>query len=719
VVKTTSKERRKLNSTAYICHMRIFSFALLFIVTGTAFSQVPSQRRTTSVGNISLSVNNYGTFGKPDVRSTTQGPSSMAYPKGSGIEHLFEAGIWIGALVDGQVRVSTSSVDASSGYSPGGSGFEFNQLSTITERSKLSNSSNYSASAISHQDFLFSMTDSFVVVPGTSFPIGGHQNPLKAVCKVETYTWNFGYANYFVIANYEITNMSAQRWDSVYMGVFSDLVVRNVNVTRDAGTAFFNKGRNGVNKDFHSIYAYQSYGDDVDYTRSYGALQFLGMDWRGLFFNPNKPDTFLKAGLPTPKVNYNFWNFNSPIAPWNTPGNDQERYLKLAQGIDSTDLYSGSGPIVGIPANWLQLLSAGPLANINPGEKFTFTFAFVCAKMKEPISYLPSTGTSIFSTPEMEKELTEHLKRTRSTYVGEDKNENGVYSPELDLNQNGKLDRFVLPEPPLAPNVKVISEESKIEVYWDKRAESSVDPFTRQRDFEGYRIYRTNPGDDLKGQITQNLKLIGQWDSAGNDIGYNNGFSAIALKEPVKFDGDTTEYHYKYSFSNLSNGWQYLVGVTAFDKGDKNLGISSEESSISESENRVFTGTTANDFNGNEKKVGVYPNPYNTKAAWDGDNSRLRKLVFFNLPSEAEITIYASSGDVIASFKHNSETYNGEGIRWFQNYGDTSKTVMSGGEHAWDLLNESKTQISTGVYLFTVKDMKSGEIQSGTFAVIK
>jgi hypothetical protein len=39
----------------------------------------------------------------------------MEYPTNSGIEHLFEGGIWIGALVNGQVAVSTASLDAPEG----------------------------------------------------------------------------------------------------------------------------------------------------------------------------------------------------------------------------------------------------------------------------------------------------------------------------------------------------------------------------------------------------------------------------------------------------------------------------------------------------------------------------------------------------------------------------------------------------------------------------
>jgi hypothetical protein len=699
--------------------MRYILLSLFLLLCYLSQAQVPAQSRFTNVGRMGLTVNNFGTFGRPTVRSNTQGPPSLAFPRGSGIEHLFEAGIWIGAIVDGQVRVSTSSVDASAGYSTGGQGFEFTQLSSIKERSKLTSSSNYSSSAISHQDFLMTQTDSFVVIPGTSVPISGHQNPLGAVINLETYAWNFPFADFFVICNYTIKNASSNRWDSVYLGAFADMVVRNVNYTRDAGTAFFNKGRNGINKDYMSFYAYQSFGDDIDFTKSYGAIQFLGIDWRGMFFNPNKPDTFLKAGLPAPRLNYNFWNFNSIATPWNTPGSEQERYEKLSTTIDSTLLFAGDGPIAGVPANWLQLISNGPLVSVEPGESFTYTIAFVCAKQREPLTYLPPSSAYIYTSPASETELTASLKRTRTTYLGEDVNENGVYLPELDLNANGKLDRYLLSEPPTSPKSKVVPSENKIEVYWDKSAEYSVDPISRLQDFEGYRVYRSNLGDDLKLNLIEDANRIGQWDSAGNDVGFNNGFDAIALKEPVTFEGDTTKYYYKYTLDNVSNGWQYLVVVTAFDQGDKRIDVEPLESSFTENETRAFPGALTNEFKAGAKKVGVYPNPYNTSAAWDGATSRTRKLYFYNLPAKSEIHVYTSSGDLVATMNHDAATYKGEGIGWSTTYGNTEKTTMSGGEHAWDVLSESKTQLTTGVYLFTVKDLTTGEMQRGNFAIIK
>jgi hypothetical protein len=41
------------------------------------------------------------------------------------------------------------------------------------------------------------------------------------------------------------------------------------------------------------------------------------------------------------------------------------------------------------------------------------------------------------------------------------------------------------------------------------------------------------------------------------------------------------------------------------------------------------------------------------------------------------------------------------------------------GERAWDLLTNNKTQVSPGVYMFSVKDLQSGNITTGNFAILK
>lgn len=689
----------------------------VLLITLSVSAQIGYKQKSTNVGRIGLTMSTVGTIGRPTVRSNVQGDPSMSYPQ-KGLEHLFESGFWIGALVNGQKLVSSSAFDASSGYSTGAPGYEFTATANPIERSKLTSSPNYSSSAISHQDFVFRLTDSNTVVPGTSQPISSHDNPLKASVKLESYAWNLPYADYFVICNYEITNNSTNTWDSIWMGQWADLVVRNVNVSRDAGTAFFSRGRNGIDTKYKAIYAWMgdNTADDANYIQSYGAMQFLGMDWRGMFFNPNRPDTFVSRGFSAPKVNYNFWNFTSVYPEFTKPADDLGRYDKLAIGNDSLQIYGSNGPFNGSPANWIQLISAGPLPSVAPGEKFNYVVAYVAAKK----SVKQIAGNTILSTPESRAELTEHFARTRSTFVGEDVNEDGKYSPELDANGNGILDRFVLPEPPTSPKMKIVPSDNKVEIYWDASAIESVDPITRVKDFEGFRLYRSNAGDDLDQNLADNSNLITQWDSVGNDIGFNNGFDAIKLAQPLKFDGDPVTYNFRYTMDNLLNGWQYQFTITAFDKGNKLLNIGSLESSFTENEMRAFAGTSTKAITENGKSnIGVYPNPYRTTAAWDGGTSRTNKIYFTNLPAKCEITIYTSNGDLVANLNHNAETYQGEDAKWFEVYGNKDKMVFSGGEHAWDLLSNSKTTIAMGVYLFTVKDTQTGNVEVGKFAVMK
>jgi hypothetical protein len=688
---------------------------LLSIPATGLWAQVGFQQKSTTAGRIGLTLSTVGTIGRPTVRSNVQGLPSMSYPN-KGLEHLFESGFWIGAVVNGQKFVSTSAFDASAGYSTGGAGYEFTATGNPVERSKLTNNENYSASAVSHQDFIFQLTDSNTVVPGTQQPMSGHDNPLKASVTLESYAWNFSYADFFVICNYKITNNSSVRWDSVWMGQWADLVVRNVNQTKDAGTAFFNKGRNGADTKYKAVYAWlaDNNADDANFIESYGAMQFLGMDWRGMFFNEDKPDTFVSRGFAAPRNTYSFWNFTSVFPEFTKPADDLGRYEKMSTGNDSIEIYSSNGPFNGPPANWIQLVAAGPIPSVLPGESFNYVVAYVCAKK----SVKQVSGSVILSTPESRVELVDHFSRARATYLGEDVNADGKYKPELDVNGNGKLDRYVLPEPPSDPYVKIVPSDNKVDIYWDASAIESVDPISRKKDFEGFRLYRSNIGDDLDQDLSDNNNLIGQWDSTGNNIGNDNGFESIKLQQPVEFDG--RQYQFKYTMDNLLNGWQYQFAVTAFDKGDKELKLEPLESSLSVNEYRVFAGSEAQAIEKNgENKIGVYPNPYRTTAAWDGGTSRTNKIYFYNLPAFCEILIYTSSGDLVANLTHNADTYQGEDSRWFQVYGKENKMVFSGGEHAWDMLSTSKTTITAGVYLFTVKDKKTGKVEVGKFAVMK
>ena len=245
---------------------------------------------------------------------------------------------------------------------------------------------------------------------------------------------------------------------------------------------------------------------------------------------------------------------------------------------------------------------------------------------------------------------------------------------------------------------------------------NSFETATGLRDFEGYRIYRSNPGDDLSGNILDRATLIAQYDNPGNRTGFNNGFSEIRLPDPVTFEGDPTEYLYRFEADGLLSGWQYLFIVTSFDEGDPDAGLVSFESSRTANVTRVFPGTPAAS-QGERPPTGVYPNPYRVNAAWDGGTSRTRRLNFYNLPPHSDVRIYTLAGEVVAQFEHDAATYQGD-IRWYDDFAGKQRR-LPGGEHSWDLLSENGLSLATGLYLFTVKDLDSGELQKGKFVIIK
>ena len=639
----------------------------------------------TTVGNISLTVTNYGTIGKGYCGTQ---PSCM-YPKGSGIENLWLGGLWVGGIKNGLIHVTTGAIDVSNANKQ--EGFEYSNApgSTILERSSLLTSPFYSPNAISHQDFVCEFYD-------TSLTNIQNHNPLGIKVLLETYTYNLNFANFFVILNYKIVNIGYNgdnsQIDSLYLGVWKDFVVRNINVTPgcNAGTAFFSKNANGYIDSLRMEYAYDHSGD-VGFTDNYVALKLLGV-------TP-------KSQFDTVKSHFTIWQFKNNSDPiYFSPTTDEARYSKM-KGY----LSSGPPPVIIDstrinqlrlnPGNRVSLLSYGPCKKTD-GSSFSLryqldtinvVFAVICAKKY-------GTDPASFDSSYQKKYLYTNAGWAQRAY------------------DNG----YKLPAPPDIPLTRAELDNHTVTLWWTNNSELSVDPISGKRDFEGYRIYRTNPGTDINQNfdpLTQ-FKLIADFDSAHNNIGNNTGFGFIKQSNYTLFDGDTNKYWYKFEFPNQLNGFQYLYTVTGYDKGDSSQNLSSLESSLLANSKRIVVGTLAQD-NGGE--IGVYPNPYYGSAIWDGPGSQkevLRKIYFFNLPSKCEISIWTLSGDLVITMTHDASTYNGQDIQWFKTYSDPS-VKFAGGEHAWDLITKNNQAVATGLYLFTVKNSNTGEIKKGKFLIVK
>lgn len=683
------------------------------------YAQAPFERAETDAGIIGLSITNFGTLGKPDVRNNPESGSSMRFPTSTGTEHLFEAGIWIGADVGGQIRLSSSSVTNPAGYSRGATGFEFTSNGVISRRSSDPNNEFFSISAISERDILASFTDRRRSVNGTE--ISGHDNPLFTDVTLESYNWGFPFTENFSILKYDITNNSdlhalPETWDSVYVGMYADLVVRNVNSATETGGAFFNKNGIGFMDSLNTTYAFDAGSPDDPSINTYGAISIVGAEYRDSFFHPDNPDTldgkFIGSGFNVPDLGPSYWLFSAGAGDFSAPSNDGDRYSRMAQQFPyednenalRTDGQSGNG-------NYISFISMGPFPQVEPGETITVYFVFSAAL--KPDQFQGQAGKSV-DTEDSRVNIVSAINSANSVFSGEDKNKNGVLDAGEDTDGNGKLTRYLFPTPPDNPKTRIVLEAGKVSIYWDRTAEQSVDRVSGEMDFEGYRVYSSDLGQDINPQP----RLIREFDISGNNIGFDVGFNEVELMEPVTFEGDTTEYYYRYDLNGLLSGWQYQVSVTAFDRGDDEFGVESLETSTNSNAVRVFPGTPVNDrFGDDGYEVGVYPNPYKVNASWDGPNEGDRKLYFFNLPSKAEMRIYTVAGDIVAEFEHDSEAYNGD-ISWFDDFSDDPR-VLPGGEHAWDLQSEANQILTTGLYLFTVKDLTTGKIEKGKLTIIK
>ncbi len=680
--------------------------AVLVLLSGAVLGQV-SDNNYTNIGNVGLAITSFGRIGNTFSASFWPAQPSCEYPFSpvrSRIEHLFSGGLWVGGYKNGQGPfVSTVTTDYYSNPS------EFTQPldSGLTERSSLLDSRYYSPNAVSHQDFISDYTDSNTIDPNTNQEIVGHI-PLNVSIHQESYAWEYPIANFFVILSFKITNTGTTPVDSMYVGFVNDFVVRNTNYRLPTeGTAFYSGTGLGYADSLRLAYAFDADHQTPDLpTDNYVSLKLLGVDPLNsvVKFQPAYLDSLNSL------THFSAWQFRASTGDANllSPGTDALRFQKMETSLPSDYYKNPSNPsYIGKIGNRYSLLSVGPF-KLLPDSSVTVVFAVVCAPKFDtgiPTDYQNNVAAS-------RKTLYDNATWAQRTYNGEDKNGNGILDPGEDLDGNGQITRYIFPNILPPPHVHVQPGNGQADIYWDDTPENIIDPLLNRKNFEGYRLYRSVPGYDFQG-LQNPYEEIADFDLI-DSIGLDAGMPA-KLNPPKQFTGDPYQYVYKYNVPFLLNGWQYSFGVEAYDKGDPTSGTPSQTSI--RATDKVFPGPPA--ATGDSLSVGVFPNPYYTRAYWDGVGEREKKIYFYNLPARCEIRIYTIAGDVVATLEHNAATYNGSDIQWFQHYDSDNAQRMPGGLHAWDLITSADQAIATGLYLFTVKNLDNGDIKRGKFLVIK
>ncbi|MFN3821003.1 MAG: hypothetical protein ACK4OO_01610, partial [bacterium] len=364
---------------------------------------------------------------------------------------------------------------------------------------------------------------------------------------------------------------------------------------------------------------------------------------------------------------------------------------------------------------------------------------------------------------------------------------NGRLEPEEDalerpehldwMRLNGILDfgdgipDFRGPPPPPAPILRLITQPTTVHISRDSTVELNAeflslnvvlnwrqrpsedlnyrDPFSREWDFEGYRIYVSNTGLERDFAFLDEFDRIdyayfGTRDSlASQPFSSRDGLPPdtvisgirLTLKElgrNIGFFGhqnllvdsisDPSNWHYYYIVRNANPLIPRYYAVTAYDYGDWKTGTPPLESA--RIANAVYAAPSGNPQN----RVRVVPNPYRayqdyTQAhggglSWENRDDGTpqffpqtdRRIYFYNLPAKCIIRIYSLSGDLIHIIPHNV-TGDDPRIGWNAAFAES-----------WDLNSRNHQQVVSGTYLFTVEDQtpgNEGKMEVGKFTVIR
>jgi hypothetical protein len=577
----------------------------------------------TTIGNVALTITNFGMIGNGFRVYDDEGNPlpSFEYPIGSGTEHLYRAGLWVGAVTTaGDTLVTTGVCDATSA-SAGSEGFEFYptvlESDTVIEKSMLLTSYYYDPDAVSEQDFEATYYDytSPSLIPG--------HNPLYLRVSQKSYAWSYPYADDFVIISFTIYNEGEGVLSQLYMGIYAELVTGNRRFWGDqfARTPFYQHKRLYFIDSLRMVWE-RNDGFDTVATQVAG-IKIIGVEINGERLSPDSFD-----------INFHWWSWLDMVGSVN----DIDRYILLSDTTRDPDVDDQYVAAHGYP-DPISLLSIGPFDYLTNSDSITLTVAFVGGENLQNLI-----------------ENAEWAQKAYDSY-------------------------YIIPGPPPSPLLEVVPGNQMVTLYWDKSPESSKDPSTGKEDFEGYRIYRRVYPDT-------NWTLLAQFDVV-DSLFYNTGLPDTMTT------GSFKGWRY-YVDKNLRNGFVYEYSVTSFDQGDPELDLPSLESSIRMNAVTVTPGTPPTSRE--DLKVGVYPNPYRVSSLFDQPGVWGRVLRFYNLPERATIYIYNLAGDLVKTIEHNDPVT---------------------GEATWNLITDKEQPVATGLYIFVVKDHKTGRVKRGKFLIIK
>ena len=384
-----------------------------------------------NAGELHMHVGNWGLFGSfPGGTFPFSGAPSAEWPAGSGVEYLYGAGLWVGAVVNGVPRVSTTMFEmefrptddpvdmlyrGAEGASGGGrlpSPFADDDGDGWVDEDWL-NGRDDDGDGLIDEDFAAISTQMFSCwytddQPGASQLYPEHE-PMHLLVRQESYQWADDRFDDFVGIDFKITNVGNDLLEDVYLGFLIDLDIGPRDrplYWEDDVTEFMYKTIFCTDLGPAELEMPYSHDGDGDGGLAPGYLGILVLDHTT---DPTGVNAPRQAGISA----YADFSGSQPFEEGGDPTNDFERYELISQEhIDRPSLAA---------RDYRQLIAVGPFRRLAPGETLTFTLAIVLGEGLEGLVQNAASARILYEGTWFDID--------RSSLTGIDRRETPVYGP--------------------------------------------------------------------------------------------------------------------------------------------------------------------------------------------------------------------------------------------------------------------------------------------------
>jgi hypothetical protein len=350
-------------------------------------------------GELQINITNWGLLGsRPSLQAPYSDAPSAMWPAGSGVDYLWAAGLWVGAIKAGVPLVSTGQFTPEFLANPDDpldtvyetfqgatGGARYPDPEEDDDQDGQANEDPLNAldddrdglidedfAAIGNQHFRAVMKDNTALAEEL-FP---DHDPLDLLVIQESFQWEADSVDDFVGFQFEVTNIGVTSLNQVFLGFFADCDIgprSGSGIADDDLPWFFEGSVKAADNSLVPISVAAMYDADGDAGQSPG---FFGI----MFVNHDTDPSGQSAPQSVGITSFQSFSGNQPFDRGGDPTNDAERYELLSRfEKDSVPpLYEE-----GKANDFRILLATGPFAKLDPGESLTFQSVMVVGEGPE------------------------------------------------------------------------------------------------------------------------------------------------------------------------------------------------------------------------------------------------------------------------------------------------------------------------------------------------